>query len=87
MTVEAVQQRVNPELHILGAVITNAHRRRSITGQVAAEVANLYHVLGTVRSDARLLRATSSGTLHRLKKCPAMDDYAHVVQVLAQVLP
>jgi hypothetical protein len=31
ITAQAIRERVNPDLHVLGAVITNAHRRRRIT--------------------------------------------------------
>jgi chromosome partitioning protein len=86
LTVEAIRQRVNPDLCFLGAVITNAHRRRAITGQVAAEVARLYPILGTVRSDARLLRATSAGVLQRLTRSNALNDYAQVAQRLQGIL-
>jgi chromosome partitioning protein len=87
MTVEAVQQRVNPDLHVLGAVITNAHRRRTITGQVITEISRLYPVLGTVRSDARLLYATTAGLIHRLTTSQALSDYAEVLNRLETVLP
>ena len=52
VTAQAIQERVNPDLRILGAVITNAHRRRKITNQVRAEVGHLYPLLGTIRADA-----------------------------------
>lgn len=87
ITIDAIRQRVNPDLCILGAVITNAHFRRSITGQVSQEVQRIYPVLGTIRSDARLLYATSSGTMHRLTKSKALDDYAGVITRLQAVLP
>lgn len=87
MTVEAVQQRVNPDLHVLGAVITNAHRRRTITGQVITEISRLYPVLGTVRSDARLLYATTAGVIHTLTSSKALNDYAEVLSRLEAVLP
>jgi chromosome partitioning protein len=87
ITIEAVQQRVNPDLHVLGAVITNAHRRRKITDQVSSEVGRVYSVLGTVRTDARLLAATSSGRLHRLTTSKALEDYAQVVAKLQTVIP
>jgi chromosome partitioning protein len=86
-TVQAIQQRVNPDLSILGAVITNAHRRRKITEQVRLEVSRLYPLLGTIRADARLLYATTAGTIHRLTTSKALDDYAGVVEQLQPVLP
>jgi chromosome partitioning protein len=86
MTVEAIQERLNPDLHVLGAVITNAHRRRRITDQVGLEVGRVYPVLGTVRTDARLLAATSSGKLHRLTTSKALEDYAQVVAALRTVV-
>ena len=76
MTVDAIRQRVNPDLHVLGAIITNAHQRRTITGQVAAEISRLYPVLGTVRSDSKLLYATTAGQIQRLTTSKALNDYA-----------
>jgi chromosome partitioning protein len=87
ITIDAVKQRVNPDLQVLGAIITNAHRRRSITGQVLQEVQRLYPVLGTIRTDARLLYATSAGSVHRLGKSKALEDYAEVIMKLRAVLP
>jgi chromosome partitioning protein len=86
MTIEAIQERVHRDVHVLGAVITNAHRRRAITQQVLHEVERLCPVLGVVRSDARLLRATSSGSVHRCPTSNAMRDYAEVVRRLQQAL-
>lgn len=87
VTTQAIRERVNRDLHILGAIITNAHRRRKITGQVEGEVARLYPLLGTIRADARLLYATTAGTIHRLTTSKALDDYATVVEQLEPVLP
>ena len=87
VTSQAIQERVNPDLQILGAVITNAHRRRRITDQVRIEVGRLYPVLGTIRADARLLYATTAGTIQDLTRSKALDDYAKVVQHLQSVLP
>ena len=87
VTAQAIQERVNPDLRILGAVITNAHRRRKITDQVRMEVGRLYPLLGTIRADARLLYATTAGAIHRLSTSKALDDYAKVVEQLRPVLP
>lgn len=87
VTCQAILERVNPDLHILGAVITNAHRRRRITDQVRIEVSRLYPVLGTIRADARLLYATTAGTIQNLTRSKALDDYAKVVEHLQSVLP
>lgn len=87
LTIRAIQERVNPDLHVLGAVITNAHRRRKITEQVRAEVGRLYPVLGTIRADARLLYATTAGAIQRLNASKALDDYANVIEQLRPVLP
>ena len=86
MTVTAVQQRVNPDLMVLGAVITNSHPRRSITNRVREELARVHNVLGSVRTDARLLYATTAGTLLNLRRSNALDDYAQVVDKLMDVL-
>ena len=87
ITAQAIRERVNPDLHVLGAVITNAHRRRKITQQVCLEVSHVYPLLGTVRADSRLLYATTAGTIDRLKTSKALDDYAKVVEQLWPVLP
>jgi len=87
VTVQAIRERVNPDLHILGAVITNAHRRRRITEQVRLEVSRLYPILGTIAADARLLYATTAGAIQRLTASKALDDYAKVVEQLRPVLP
>ena len=54
-TIKLLREWVNPQLRIIGAVITNCHRRRKITAQVADEVARAYPLLGCVRTDAQLL--------------------------------
>jgi hypothetical protein len=77
---------VNPDLHVLGAVITNAHRRRTITEQVSIEIARLYPLLGIIRADARLLYATTAGAIHRLSTSKALGDYAKVIEQLQPVL-
>jgi len=86
MTVTAVQQRVNPDLTVLGTIMTNSHPRRSITDHVREELARVYNVLGSVRTDARLLYATTAGTLLKLRRSNALDDYAQVVDKLLDVL-
>ncbi|OHB80037.1 MAG: chromosome partitioning protein [Planctomycetes bacterium RBG_16_64_10] len=86
-TVQAIRERVNPDLHILGAIITNAHRRRKITEQVRLEVGRVYPLLGTIRADARLLYATTAGAIQHLTRSKALDDYAAVVDELCPVLP
>ncbi|MCC7086528.1 MAG: AAA family ATPase [Pirellulales bacterium] len=86
ITIEAIRERVNPDLHILGAVITNSHRRRKITEQVRTEVGRLYPLLGTIRADSRLLYATTAGTIQRLTTSKALMDYAKVVEQLQPVL-
>ncbi len=63
MTVRVIQQRVNPDLTVLGTVLTNCHRRRNITRQVSEEIAQLHTVLGSVRADARMLYATTAGRI------------------------
>ena len=43
--------------------------------------------VGDRRADARLLYATTAGTIHRLTTSKALDDYAEVVEQLGPVLP
>jgi chromosome partitioning protein len=82
MTIRAIQKQANPDLTVLGTILTNCHRRRAITGRVREEIARIHNVLGTVRTDARLLYATTAGTLLKLKRSNALDDYTQVVERL-----
>ena len=82
MTVRAIQQHANPDLTVLGTILTNCHRRRNITGCVEEEIGQIHNILGSVRADARLLYATTGGTLVKLKRSNALDDYAEVVERL-----
>ena len=86
-TVNLLQQRTNPLLSVVGAVITNCHLRRTITEAVHAEVAQHYPVLGQVRADARLLYATTSGKVYHLTRSKALEDYVSVVDKLKSKLP
>ena len=74
-TAELLRQYVNPHLASVGAIVTNSHRRRAITQQVAVELQTQYDILGTIRSDASLLYATTAGRIHHLRRSNAMDDY------------
>jgi hypothetical protein len=67
--------------------VTNAHRRRVITKQIALEAGHFGPVLGTVRSDARLLYATTAGLIQKLTLSKALDDYTDVLARLSGVLP
>lgn len=82
--VHVIRKNVNPDLTVLGILLTNCHRRRVITRQVSEEVAQLHGVLGSIRSDARLLYATTGGRMLRLHSSNAMDDYADVVDQLEE---
>lgn len=86
-TVTVLRQRINPQLLVAGAVLTNCHPRRAITEQVAEEVGRSYRVLGQVRADARILYATTAGKVYHLTRSKALDDYRLVVQNLKKVLP
>jgi len=77
-TAELLRQHANPGLQTVGAIVTNSHRRRAITSQVVDELASQYTVLGTVRSDSRIVYATTAGRIHRLRTSTAMDDYDEV---------
>lgn len=77
-TVKVLRDWVNPQLQVLGAVLTNCHGRRRITAQVAAEVNRAYPLLGRVRADAQLLYATTAGAIQRLRQSNAMADYESI---------
>ena len=85
--VHLLKERVNPPLAIVGAIMTNCHTRRSINDQVREEVRRLYTDLGQVRSDSKLLYATTQGGILQLKASNAMDDYAAVLNRLIEVCP
>lgn len=78
-TADLLRQYVNPGLQTIGAIITNSHRRRSITQQIVDELAKQYTVLGTIRADARIVYATTAGRIHQLRTSSAMEDYETVV--------
>ena len=82
-----LNERVNPRLSIIGAVLTNCHPRRAITEEVCREVSRHWLVLGQVRADARLLYATTSGKVHHLTRSNALQDYAVVVKRLMEAVP
>ena len=86
-TVRMLNERVNPRLSVIGAVLTNCHPRRAITEEVYREVSEHWPILGQVRADARLLYATTSGKVHYLTRSNALEDYAVVVKRLTEVLP
>ena len=86
-TVRMLRERVNPDLSVIGAVLTNCHPRRLITEEVHREVSEHWPVLGEVRADARLLYATTSGKVHHLTRSNALQDYAAVSGKLREVVP
>jgi chromosome partitioning protein len=81
-TVHVIRKNVNPELAVLGILLTNCHSRRTITRQVSEEVAQLHGILGSIRADARLLYATTAGRILHLRRSKALDDYAAVIDHL-----
>ncbi len=86
MTIRAIQQQANPHLTVIGTILTNCHRRRAITGRVQEEIARIHNVLGSVRTDARLLYATTAGTLVKLKRSNALADYAEIAERLRTLI-
>jgi len=85
--VTILKDRVNPALAIVGAIMTNCQTRRSINEQVRQEMKRLYPDLGQVRSDSKMLYATTEGSILQLKACNAMDDYTEVLNRLMEVCP
>ncbi len=85
--VRVLKERVNRELHIVGAILTDCQARRAITPQIEAEVGQFYRVLGQVRSDSKLLYATTNGGMLDLKRSTALEDYENVVNRLKEELP
>lgn len=85
--VQILKERVNPAIVIAGAIMTNCQTRRSINEQVREEVKKHYIDLGQVRSDSKLLYATTEGSILNLKGSNAMDDYAQILNRLIEVCP
>lgn len=84
-TVHVIQKQVNPNLIVLGALLTNCHRRRNITRHVGEEVAQLHGIIGSIRADARLLYATTGGRILHLRQSKALDDYSDVIDNLEAI--
>ena len=74
-TIGVLKERVNPDLKVIGVIMTNCHVRRAITDQIREELAKHYPVFGMVRSDAQMLYATTEGTLLNLSRSNALEDY------------
>ena len=85
--VRVLKERVNRELQIVGAILTDCQARRAITPQVETELGQFYRVLGQVRSDSKLLYATTDGGMLDLKRSAALEDYESVVERLKEELP
>src|SRR5512135_1964134 len=85
--VRVLQERVNHRLQIVGTILTDCQARRAITPQVEGEVSRYYPVLGQVRSDSKLLYATTEGEMLDLKRSTALEDYENVVIRLKEEVP
>lgn len=85
--VQTIKEDVNPELTVAGAIMTNYQPRRSINDQVRAEMQRHYTDLGQVRSDSKMLYATTEGSILQLRISNAMDDYEQVLNKLIEVCP
>jgi chromosome partitioning protein len=84
--VRVLKERVNRRLQIVGAILTDCQSRRAITPQIETEVGQFYPVLGQVRSDSKLLYATTEGGMLDLKRSLALEDYERVVNRLKEEL-
>lgn len=85
--IQGIKEDVNPGLMVAGAVMTNYQPRRAINDQVRAEMQRHYTDLGQVRSDSKMLYATTEGSILQLKISSAMDDYEQVLNKLIEVCP
>lgn len=87
-TVRVLKERVNPELTLIGAVLTKCDMRKKITELVRQEVSRVYDLLGVVRSDAQLQYACSDGTMLELKTddSHALAEYAGVAERLTNLV-
>ena len=87
--VHLLKQRVNPDLSIVGGILTNCQRRPIINKQVQTEIGRHYADLGLVRSDVHMLNATTEGAILELKESAsnALQDYGQVLNKLLEVCP
>jgi chromosome partitioning protein len=84
-----IKEQANPGLSIVGAIMTDCPGNRKINDAVREEVARFYLDLGKVRSDVRMVEATTQQDILNLRSFPpgAMHDYELVLNKLIEVCP
>lgn len=79
-TVDRLRERINPNLHTMGVVLTNCDVRKKVTAMVYDRVSRVYPVLGLIRRDAQLQYACGDGTILALP-----TPHSHALQEYAKV--
>jgi hypothetical protein len=79
---DTTRERINPKF--LRATVSNAQPPSSNTGQVHHEISRPYPLLGTIRTGAPLVYATTAGKIDSLAACKALGNYAAVYVSLRQ---
>lgn len=85
-TVTHLQKRINPQLELVGVLLTICDMRKSIVEQVMKEVRKKYKLLGVVRQDTQLEYSTARGDVLDLERSHAMGEYAKVTNRLERIL-
>ena len=78
---------IRPDLSISGVILTEVQARRTINDQVEEELKKLYPVFGRIRSEAKLVYATTEGRITELTRSNAFDDYQRVTEQLGEFIP
>ncbi len=85
-TLSELQQRINPNIELMGVILTNTDGRKKITSLVEQQVSNSYQLLGAVPQDSRLMYATSESKLVDLQNSPALVAYDAIAKQINTLL-
>jgi chromosome partitioning protein len=78
---------IRPDLNISGVILTEVQARRTINDQVEDDLKKVYPVFGRIRSEAKLVYATTEGRIMELTRSNAFDDYQQVAEQLGEFIP
>ncbi|MEX0704708.1 MAG: ParA family protein [Planctomycetales bacterium] len=88
VTVDRIKQKINPDLQITGALLTNVDLRKKISMMVLERLSRVYPVLGLIRRDAQLQYACGDGTIRFLspENSHALGQYAEAGEKLREIV-
>jgi cellulose biosynthesis protein BcsQ len=85
-TIITTQKHLNPNLDVLGVVLTKTDRRQKISKVFEENIGKAYRLLGTVHSEASLQYAVGGGTLHELQRSRSLGEYAEIGKVISELV-